>query len=454
MAGAIVPDIIYEKTMSVDEVEQSKFDEIYSILSEKWYYANDVKDLDKTLMEQAITGMSTLEKDEHTNYFNLEQATAFSKELSGSSVGLGFSYYADEDQNLVVKQVYINSPADDAGLKPGDVITKVGDLSCSSTKTKKIVKYIQESDGDTILVHFNRDGKEEMVKATPGTFDATVSVQMMDDYAYVVVSSFSSDTGSDFSQAIKKVKNEGIKKIVLDLRNNTGGYLSAAIDIASNLVPEGSVVLQEKYSDGTIEKQKTNDSYSQVKMDQIVILQNGSTASASEALIGALKDNLGDVVTTVGTTSYGKGTEQSQVSFNDGTSFKYTVAKWLTPNGTSINKKGFEPDVEIDTEDARNVSYSEFKKKDKIKPDTVDENAKALQVYLKYLGYEVDRTDEYFSQASSEALKQFQKDQGFKETGVCNYKTWNALTKKVLLELNKSGLSGDQQIQKAIEQFE
>ena len=153
-------------------------------------------------------------------------------------------------------------------------------------------------------------------------------------------------------------------------------------------------------------------------MDKIVVLQNENTASASEVLIGALKDNLGDKVTTVGTTSYGKGTEQVTVPFSDGTSFKYTIAHWYTPNGTSINKKGFKPDIKVELGEAKTTSYYKFKKKDVIKKDSVDDNAKALQVYLQYLGYNVDRTDTYFSNTSSQGLANFQQDHGLEVTAV------------------------------------
>ena len=171
----------------------------------------------------------------------------------------------------------------------------------------------------------------------------------------------------------------------------------------------------------------------------------------NDRLIGALKDNLGDTVTTVGTTSYGKGTEQVTVPFSDGTSFKYTVARWYTPKGTSINKKGFKPDVEVKLGEVKTTSYYKVKKKDVIKKDSVDDNAQALQVYLKYLGYDVDRTDTYFSNTSSQALASFQQDNRLEVTGDCDKKTWDLLMEKVLLKMNGTP-SDDTQRQKAIEE--
>ena len=177
-----------------------------------------------------------------------------------------------------------------------------------------------------------REGKEYTTNLIPGVFDTTVICNIYDGYGEIILFSFSENSGKDFSKAMTRLQESGIKKLVLDLRNNGGGYLNAALEISSSLIPEKSVVFKE---------QMTKNEFNQVKMDKIVVLQNENTASASEVLIGALKDNLGKKVTTVGTTSYGKGTEQVTVPFSDGTSFKYTVAQWYTPNGTSINKKGF-----------------------------------------------------------------------------------------------------------------
>lgn len=449
-AGVSVP-IVLNKTASSDSKEREKLDTIYSILNSDWYYSNKIKNLDSKLMEQAITGMTTLDKDIHTNYFNLEQAKAFSSSLEGSNVGLGISFYLNENKNFVVSNVYINSTADKKGLKPNDEIVSLDDLICSENDSDTIIKYIKSHEGKSVKTKYLRDGNEYTTNLIPGTFDSTVVCNIYDGYGEIILSSFSENSGKDFSKAMTRLQDAGIKKLVLDLRNNGGGYLNAALEISSSLIPKKSVVFTEKDKNGKVTKQKTKDEFNQVKMDKIVVLQNENTASASEVLIGALKDNLGDIVTTVGTTSYGKGTEQVTVPFSDGTSFKYTVAKWYTPNGTSINKKGFKPDIEVELGEAKTTSYYKFKKKDVIKKDSVDDNAKALQVYLQYLGYSVDRTDTYFSNTSSQGLANFQQDNGLAATGDCDKTTWDFLVEKVLLKMNETP-SDDTQRQKAIEE--
>ncbi|MBB5183497.1 S41 family peptidase [Catenisphaera adipataccumulans] len=434
---------------SEQDKEMRKFQKVYNILTNDWYYADQVDNLEETLMENAISGMSTLDKDEHTNYLSLEQTKLFSESLSGSQVGLGVQFDQNADGNLVIRHVYVNSAADQAGLQPGDIITQINKKVVSSMDADEIVSYIQSQ--KKITIHYQRDGESQTVEVKPTNFDSTVALELHDDYAYMIISSFSSQTGEDVAEAMQRVKDAGIKKLVLDLRDNTGGYLSAAQDVGASLLPEGSVLFIEHYADGSTKKQYVSSDYEQVKMDQIVILQNGETASASEALIGALKDQLGDTVTTVGTTTYGKGTEQAQEQFDDGTELKYTVAEWYTPKNKSINKKGFKPDHKVKPLAVAAVKYKKFKKKDVIEPNTVKTNAKALQTYLQYLGYPVDRTDSYFDQAGSEALKQFQTDHGLEATGTCDKKTWDAVVEAAKYKYNDEGYAADPQYQEAIQ---
>ena len=211
--------------------------------------------------------------------------------------------------------------------------------------------------------------------------------------------------------------------------------------------------LEEKDKDGKITKRKTNDAYQQVKMDKIILLQNDKTASASEALIGALKQQLPKKVTTVGTTTYGKGTEQEQVSFKDGTSMKYTVGKWLTPNGSNINEKGFKPDVSVEDEKANEVSYESFKKKDVIAPDTTATNAEALQVFQ--LIWAMMQTVQICIQSYKfRGFEAVQSDNGIVASGSCDYTTWKKLLKKVGMALQDQQRTTNPQYRKAVEMIE
>lgn len=446
-AGISVPVILGNSSSNSEE--QTKFDAIYSILTNKWYYSNKIKNLDEKLMEQAITGMTTLDKDAHTNYLSLENTQAFSSSLEGSNVGIGITFFMNSNKNIQVTNVYVNSTADKKGLLKGDEIVRVGNLVCNENSSDDLVSYIKKYDGKRLELEYVRDGEHKTVMVTPSEFDSTVALDLQEDHAIITLSSFSENSGKDFANAMGRISKAGVSKVIIDLRNNGGGYLSAALDIASSLLPKDSVVFVEKDKDGNETKQMTTDNYSQVKMDKIVVLQNENTASASECLIGALKDNLGDCVTTVGTTSYGKGTEQVSVAFKDGTSFKYTIARWYTPNGTSINKKGFTPDIEVELSDVQTVMYKEMDEEDVIYADGVHVNAKALQLFLAYLGYTTDRSDTYFSLTSSAGLTQYQQDHGLEPTGNCDSATFDQLLSDVSTKLNESK-SDDTQLQAAL----
>lgn len=430
---------------SSESAETAKFRQAYELLRDNWYYGKDDKDIDQRLIEQAITGMSSFDEDRHTNYFNLEQAQAFSQSLAGSNVGIGVSFYQNDDGHMAVRQVYINSTADRAGIQPGDEIIQIGDKETSSLSTDDLVNYIRSFEGKPLEIQLLRNGEQQTVSVTPGTFDSTVSARMQDGIGILTLSSFSADSGKDFTDAIGRLQKDGAKELILDLRNNTGGYLSAACQIASSFLPDDTVIFTENLRDGTQKKVTTDKSYAQISFDHIYILQNENTASASEVLIGALKDNLPDKVTTVGTSTYGKGTEQVTVPFEDGTSLKYTMAEWTTPSGTSINKTGFKPDVEIKADEAATVSYSLPAEGQtfSIAPDSVHPNAAAVQIYLRRLGYGADRSDAYFSATSSEALRQFQQDQGLDPTGTVDETTFNALIDAVGKKLNAESALND-----------
>lgn len=450
LAGMLSAFILIKKE-SIAAPGMDKLQNVYELLTENWYYGKDIDDLDERLVEQAITGMSTLEEDIHTNYFSLEQAEAFSQVLAGSSVGLGISYYPNEQGNMVIRNVYVNSTADKAGLQPGDVVIQVGDLPTEGTPSEDLISYIKNHDGRETEVKILRNGQEETLTVTPGTFDSTVALQLKDQYGLITLSSFSEHSGKDFADAAARAKRSGASDLIIDLRGNSGGYLSSVRDIASSLLPDDTVIFLEETKDGTRKEIKTTKSYAQLDFDHIYLLQDGSTASASEVLIGALKDNLGaEKVTTIGTQSYGKGTEQVSVPYQDGTSLKYTVAEWLTPNGTSINKVGFTPDVEVKEDDARTVTYREMAEDEVIAADTVADNARAIQTYLAYLGYPADRTDTYFSLQSSAALAQFQSDHGLEPTGNADKATFDTLVDTISYTLNSRLAADDRALNQAI----
>jgi carboxyl-terminal processing protease len=458
LSGALACVLCFSAGLAIPLLKQSnstntslnKLSQILNILENNWYYSNKIDDLDEMLTEQAIVGMTSLSQDLHTNYFSLEQAQQFSSALAGSNVGIGIVYYKDSEGNMVVRQVYAGSTADQAGLQAGDIISSVEDVEAFDN-ADAIVELIKNSEGQTLELAYTRDGQEYTSTLVPGSYDTSVYVNMQPEYALIGITSFSEGTAETFANALKSVKEAGYDSIILDLRGNGGGYLSAAKGVAASLLPQESVVMIEEDKDGNRTDVLVSSEYEQIDLEQIIILQDEDSASASEVLIGTLKDNLSDKVITVGQNSYGKGTEQVSVPFSDGTSLKYTVAKWYTPNGTSIDLVGFEPDVAVDEEDVFTISYTQMAEDDVIEPDTVADNAAAAQVYLAYLGYPADRTDTYFSAQGSYALSLFQADQGLEADGILDYESFTALVAAIsdAIYLNES--ESDSTLLKAVE---
>lgn len=446
LSGLYVENRINRRDEKLD-----KLSDVLSILENKWYYASQVDNLEDVLVDQALKGMTTLEIDPNTNYMDLENAKSFTSSLSGSFVGVGIQYFEGEDGKMIVKNVFIDSPADKAGLKRQDVLKEVGGKSTEGMKTDDIVKIIQDYKDSKVNIKVDRDGEELSFDIQPAKASSTVAADIQEDYGEVLLSTFGETSGEDFTKALKRIKDAGKNKLLIDLRDNTGGYLQAAIDIGNALLPADTVIFQEKEKDGKIKKYKTDKDNEPYDFDEIVILQNEYSASASEVLIGALKDNLGDKVKTVGTQSYGKGTEQVSIPFEDGTSIKYTVAEWLTPNGTSINKKGHTPDIEVETDPIASVLTYEWPEDFVLEADTTDQNGSAINVFLEYLGYPTERKDNYFSSQSSDMIALFQKDNGLEETGKVDQKTWELLVNKIQGKYSESLLQEDPQKNKAVE---
>lgn len=431
--------------------EMEKLKAVREILDTKWYYADS--DTDTRLLEQAMTGMTTLAEDPHTNYFSLEQAQAFSQSLSGSNVGIGFSFFLNEDNQMVVQNVFVNSSADTSGLQPEDVIVQVGEHAAGSVSNEDMIAYIKSMDGQNLDLQIVRDGTPMTVTVTPGQYDSTVSVRQFGNTGLITLTNFSENSGADFQDAVRRLHQDGVTNLIIDLRDNTGGYLKAAREIASILLPDDTVIFQEKLKDGTVQELKTDSGVEAPEFDTIFLLQNENTASASEVLIGALRDNLPDEkVVTIGTTSYGKGTEQVSVAFQDGTSLKYTVAEWLTPNGDSVNGVGLVPEEVVEDLPARLARYTLMEDpEDTFTADMVHNNAKAVQIWLQYLGYPVDRTDEYFSEQSAQALRQFEAEHGLEADGVVDKATMEVLSDAVSAALSANKTAEDPALNKALE---
>lgn len=431
---------------SSQNTDSDKFNEIYEIMKNDWYFGKDIENLDQFLLDNAINGLTSNDYDAHTNYLTSDSADKFIQKLEGSMVGIGVQYSNIGGSSMITK-VYINSPAEKAGLQKGDIFKKVNGISVEGKSLDEIADLVKGEEGSVATFIIERDGKELTFDIKRETISLTTYGYIKDNVGILELSSFSERTHEESEAYFKQFKKENIDNIVIDMRDNTGGYLNTVIKIASMLMDEDQVVIQEKERDGKVKELKTTGG-TQYHFDNIVLLVNEQTASASEALAGCLKDQLNAKI--VGTTTYGKGTEQISKIFSDGTYLKYTVAEWLTPKGTSINLKGLTPDIEVKNADA--LTYA-FTPEEEIvnEVDSVGANVKYAQMYLEFLGYNIDRKDGYFSNDTLTALNQYDKDHGLNINGVINKDVLTEMYQRVVQTYTANSEKYDIQLAKAIE---
>lgn len=302
-----------------------------------------VEDVDKNeLINSAIEGMYNSLGDAYTTYMDKSISSDLKEQLNGEYEGLGIEITKNEDGTILITTIFKNSPAEQAGLKVGDIILKINDESVENITLSEAANKIKTTKSSTII--YKRDNKE--LKSTISIDKIqipSVSTENFDGVGYIYISSFSINTYDQFKEELEKLEKQNIKSLVIDLRGNTGGYLKIANKISELFIEKGKKIYGLKHKDGSTDFYK--DTTAASRNYKISVLINSSTASASEILAAALKESYGAIV--VGTTSYGKGSVQETEDLNNGAMVKYTIAYWLTPSGDCINKKGITPDKEI-----------------------------------------------------------------------------------------------------------
>ena len=304
-----------------------------------------VKEVDKDkLIEAAIEGMYTYLNDEYSIYMDEETTKSLEERLDGQYTGVGIEITADKNNNkIIINKVFSNSSAMDAGLKAGDELIALDGVLLSDKEYTYVSDTIKNSKKDTFMIKYIRDGKEYEVnlKKKNVLIDSVVSKEY-ENVGYIQIQTFSATTSKQVKDKINNF-SKNIDSLVIDVRNNTGGYLSAAYEIADYFVAKGKPIYQLKNRENkiTIYKAK-NDILRNFK--DISVLINNYSASASEILALALKESAN--ATTIGVKSYGKGTVQETDTLSSGAMIKYTTAYWLSPNGNTINTIGISPDIE------------------------------------------------------------------------------------------------------------
>lgn len=426
-----------------------KLQAIYESMGEDWYFGKDIEDLNTKLIDDAINGMVDGGGDIHTYYMSAEEAKAFTDSMNLGFVGIGVQYY-DAEGTYIIERVFRGSPAENAGVLPGDIIYKVNGELMSDIGSDKLAEKVKGEAGTIVKIVFLRAGQEIEKTITRASINNTAYGEMIDaDSGLLEISTFGDTTGPEVKAILEDLKKKGATDLILDLRDNGGGYLSTLETIGSFFIEKGGILLQQEFRDGSIQVSKSSGNIVQT-WKKIVILVNGNTASAAEVLTAALSENLKDTVTIVGTLTYGKGTVQTQRPFNDQSVLKYTIAQWLTPLGNMINGKGITPDEVVPLETIMENGFSEYPDETKTYAfDSVGEPVKVMQEALRFLGYAVDRTDGYFSQATLNALKAYEATRGT-ATGILTQDRYNQLNSDVIRVWHQEIKTRDTQMAKAV----
>ena len=337
------------------EVSYSKtkkgFDSLYetydTIMSE---YYKDV-DSDK-LIEGAINGMLESLDDEHTMYFDKKSKEEFDSELSGNYYGIGAQIQLTSDETIKITKVFDDSPAKKAGLKEEDVFVSVDGTSVKGKNATEVANMLKSDSVKTSTIVVKRNDKELTFKVTKENITLfSVSSEMLDNngknVGYLSVSIFGQKTYSQFKDALTKLEKQDMDSLIIDLRGNTGGYLSTVTNMLEEFIDKRNVIYQIQSSSGVKQYKTVKASEKKYK---IVVLIDGGSASASEIMSAAMKEVYG--ATLVGQTTYGKGTVQTTKNLSNGSMIKYTIEKWLTPSGKNIDKEGIKPDYEVELGDS------------------------------------------------------------------------------------------------------
>ena len=341
----IKDDRTFGKVISYKGITRSRSEfnslyETYDTIMKEYY-----KDVDSDkLIESAIEGMLSSLEDEHTMLFNEKEKEDFDTELSGTYYGIGAQIQETEEETVKIVKIFDGSPAESAGLKVGDVFVSIDGKSTEGMNASDIANTLRSDKVKKSKIVVNRDGEEIEISVTKANVTLfSVGSEMIDDnIGYIGVSVFGEKTYSQFADAIEKLEKENMKSLIIDLRGNTGGYLSTVTDMLELFIDKGNVLYKMQTNDGIVEyksKRKATKDY------KVVILIDESSASASEIMAAAMKEDY--KATLVGKTTYGKGTVQVTKNLSNGYMLKYTIENWLTPSGEWIDKKGIEPDYDV-----------------------------------------------------------------------------------------------------------
>lgn len=419
------------------------FSKIYKVQSE--IYDRYYSEIDESVLnEGAVKGMMESLDDPYSSYMTPEEAEEFRMALENQYVGIGVQIELNNETAYIAK-IFEGTPASKSGLAVGDVFASVDGVSVIGNTTSEIASVVRGEAGTEVEIGVLRSGEaEELVfTITRAAYELdSLKYKMLESgVGYIQIIDFTSDIYSQVDDAYNDLSSQKMTSLIIDVRDNGGGYLDQVIKITDMFVDDSKPIYQERFRDKIVYEEFGEDDKKDI---EVAVLINDYSASASELLAAALNEINGSEL--IGTTTFGKGTAQTSINLGDGSELKLTFAQWLTPNGNWIHKVGIAPTVEVELDELfyyRNVYVSE-----PLKFDLVSMQVESMQRIISVLGYDV-RTDGYYDNDTVEAIKDFQSKNGLTVTGEVDAST--ALEINSQFEKFKEDYQNDNQIMEAIE---
>lgn len=434
-----VVEVVKPQQVGNERKEFKKFYDAYDQMKQSYFDEID----EQVVIDGAINGMIDALGDPYSDYLNEQEAKQLNESISSSFEGIGAEIQESNGYISIVSPIK-NSPAEKEGLLPNDVIIAVDNKSIHGMSSSEAVLLIRGEKGTTVTLTIRRGEREPFdVKVVRDVIPIhTVYAEMLDDgIAHINITSFSENTYDELLEALEEMKAKGMKGLLMDVRQNPGGMLSSALDISDLFVEEGKNLFQTQEK-GLPAEVYTASGGKKVDVPTALIIDDGS-ASASEILAGALKESAG--VPLIGTKTFGKGTVQTPTQLSDGSNLKLTTAKWLTPNGNWIHKKGIAPDVEVQYPSYALLPYLDAS--EELKEGMVSSTVQAAEEMLEAVGYDPGEVDGLYDSQTERAVKSLQRDLKLTQTGILEGDTTYGLMEK----LRKKIKEDDPQLVKAKE---
>ncbi|GEN94950.1 S41 family peptidase [Pediococcus ethanolidurans] len=446
VGGGVAYSVAYFQTRAVvsqaqtDTASMQKIQSVYETIEGNYYKSVS----SKKITNGAIKGMISALNDPFSEYMDKSEATSLNDQISSSFSGIG-AEVQKSDQYIKIISPIKGTPAKKAGLQPGDLITAVNGKSIAGKSVTDAVNLMRGKIGTKVTLTIKRAGKSFDQTLTRAKIPvSTVNSRIINKkIGYIQITSVSERTAAELKTALKRLDKKGVSSYILDVRDNPGGLMNQALKMSSMFLKNGKTIMQVQTKNGQRQVYKAGKKYDGgYKVTKpVAVLMNGGSASAAEIFAGALHQSAN--VPLIGTQSYGKGTVQTVSDFKDKSEMKITIAKWLTPNGDWINKKGLTPTYKADYPKYAYLQLINTNKTYQI--GDVSTQIKTLQKELKALGFFNDKVNGYFGSTTKTAVTAYQKKEKLSVTGTANKKTILSIETKIQSKIAKN----DQALNKA-----